>query len=290
MLVDYIVIGIIIVSIALIIYIAFKKFPVLSSINLNAIKKHQQDKIKKGLLEERLVRKLKSMNIKKIIGAGQTKGEGAVVDNKNWLGRTYEKLRDIEKKYQDKIKDQAPVDVEEEKKKKNILLAEAEELADKEEWKLAEEKYIELISLDSKSNEAYEGLADVYFDMKDYEHAKEIYKYLLKANSQDDAEVSTQNDGDENKSVSLNSTLSSYQVDLGEVYMATNEYSQAMNCFKEAIKLEPNNPKNLNSLLEVAIKIKDIDLAEDTFKKLKEVNPENEKLDEIKEQIKELKK
>jgi len=42
--------------------------------------------------------------------------------------------------------------------------------------------------------------------------------------------------------------------------------------------------------LRVAIKIKDVKLAEEIFEKLKEANPENEKLAEIKEEIKELKK
>ncbi|MDP2684366.1 MAG: tetratricopeptide repeat protein [bacterium] len=303
MFIEYIAIGIIVISIGVIVYIGFKKFPVLSSINIGSIQKHQQDKIKKGLLEDRLFRKFKSFNIKKIVGVkNENNNVSNGENNTTWFGRTYEKLRNMEKKYRDRIKMQLPKDKDEQKKNKSILLNEAKELAEKEEYKQAEEKLIELISLDSKFIEAYEGLADVYFEMKDYEHAKEIYNYLLKMNSQDDASFDhlgkieaqkgnfTKAKDEFTKSISLNNTVASYHVDLGEIYMATAEYKRAMECFQEAIKLEPNNPKNLDALIKVAVKLHDFSLAAETFDKLKEVNPENEKLGEIKQEIDELKK
>ncbi len=302
MILEYIAIGIIIISIGIIIYIAFKKFPVISSINLNAIQKHQQDQVKKGLLEERLVRKFKSFNIKSLVGSSHDNGKETNANHdSNWFNRTYDRLRSLEKRYKDRIKIQLPQDKAEQEKNKTILLNEANELAEKEEYKLAEEKYIELISLDKKFNEAYEGLADVYFEMKDYEHAKEIYEYLLKTNSQDDSSIGQlgkiaakeekldQTKEEYIKPISLNNTVASYHVDLGDVYMATSEYKKAMQCYQEALKLEPNNPKYLDSLLTVAIKLHDIFIAEEMFGKLKEANPENEKLEEIKEQIKEIK-
>lgn len=302
MIIEYIAIGIIIICIGIIVYIVFKKFPVLSSININTIQKFQQDKIKKELLEERLVRKFKSINVRKIVGADDNKNDAKSENNGTWFGRTCEKLRIMEKKYRDRIKVQLPENKDEQEKNKLILLNEAKKLVENEEFKLAEEKLIELISLDNKYNAAYECLADVYCEMKDYEHAKEIYFYLLRINSQDVVSpdnseratiknsLSAETTDDLNKSISLSNKVASYQVDLGSVYMDTTEYKKAMQCFQEAVKLEPNNPKNLNVLIEVAVKLHDIKIAEEIFEKLKSVNPENEKLDEIRQEIEQLKK
>jgi len=302
MIVDIIAIIIIIICVAAIFYVVAKKFPVLASINIEALAKHKQDQTKKGLIEDRLVRKFKSISVKRFFKEeGDSTNGSSDIQQESFLKRFYGQMKNIEKKYVDKIRIETPLDKEEQEKSITILLKEAVELIDKEEYKLAEEKYIEIIGLDEKSKEAYEGLGDVYFEMKDYEHAKEIYQYLLKINSQDDLDSDnlsnkidkkdkTEEEKEEYlKSVSLNNEVASYHVDLGGVYMATGEYKKALECYEEAIKLEPKNPRNLDAVISVTVKLKDFVLANKYFDQLKEVNPENEKLDEIKNEIDSLK-
>lgn len=144
-------------------------------------------------------------------------------------------------------------------------------------------------------------MAETYFKIKDFEHAKEIYGYLIKMNAQDSSkeedqkEVSlkvgiNEKEKDYSQSTSLSNQVARHQVDLGGVFMATEEYEKALGCFQEAVKLEPNNPRNLDALIEVAIKLGDEELANEYYNKLKEVNPENEKLKDIIKEIRTLKK
>ncbi|XOU95017.1 MAG: tetratricopeptide repeat protein [Candidatus Kerfeldbacteria bacterium] len=300
MIIDIIAIIIIVICVATIFYVVAKKFSVLAAINIEALTKHKQDQIKKGLIEGRLVRKFKSMNVKKLF-KDNVDEEKSDEKREPMLKRFYSQMKNLEKKYSEKIRVETPMDKVEQEKSITILLQEAEDLVDKEEFKFAEEKYIEIISLDEKSNEAYEGLGDVYFEMKDYEHAKEIYQYLLKINSQDDVALehlgkiaveegkTEEATEDYLKSISLNNEVASYHVDLGDVYMATSEYKKALECYEEAVKLEPKNPRNLNAAISVAVKLKDFVMANKYYDQLREANPDNEKLDEIKEEIDSLK-
>jgi hypothetical protein len=59
MIIDIIAIIIIVICVATIFYVVAKKFSVLAAINIEALTKHKQDQIKKGLIEGRLVRKFK---------------------------------------------------------------------------------------------------------------------------------------------------------------------------------------------------------------------------------------
>ena len=294
MIYDFIAIGIIVICIVIIVIIITKKFPVLASINISVLQKYKQDKIKKGLIEDRLKRKFKAFSLRALFKGGSEKPKSPVFEN------FFKYLKTLEQRYRDKIRTHEPEEKETAEKKKMILLSEAKVLFEEEKFKEAEDKYIETISLDNKYIEAYEGLAETYFKIKDFEHAKEIYGYLIKMNAQDSSEKEDQEGGvskegmngkekDYPQSTSLSNQVARHQVDLGEVFMATEEHEKALGCFQEAVKLEPNNPRNIDALIEVAIKLEDEKLANEYYNKLKEVNPENEKLKDIAKTIRDLK-
>jgi len=75
---------------------------------------------------------------------------------------------------------------------------------------------------------------------------------------------------------------------LSQVNKSLNEFDEAINNLSQALNNEPNNPRYLDSLLELGIMKKDKNLAEETLKKMAEVNPENQKLGEWENKIKEL--
>ena len=291
MIYNYIAIGVIIASIGIIFYIISRKFPVISSINTDTLQKHRQDKVKKDLIEHRLKRKFTSLRIKSIFTNGQgsdTTAKGSLV------GKLYESLKSLEKKYRTKIKEMEPPEEDTAKKNKSLVLKEAETLVAEEKFKEAEDKYIEAVSLDSKFTAAYEGLAELYKKMKDLEHAKEIYQYLLKmyatgGQGSPIAQANGLNGKDATQSVSLNSQVAGYQFELGEVYLSLEDTDRAMVHFQEAVKLEPNNPRILDALVEIGIKLNDRALAKTYYDKLKETNPENDKLKEFRKELRKLK-
>jgi len=236
-----------------------------------------------------LKRKLAAFNLKNLFQSGQSDKKKS-----SFLHSFYRSIKNLEKKYQDKIKEIEPQEENEVGKQKSVLLQEANTLVGQKKFKEAEEKYIDALSLDNRCFEAYTGLAELYVENKDFTHAKEIYEYLLKIHTPAGA---TTRKGDDNtreerkdfaQSTTLNSQVAGYQADLGEVYLAMDYHQKALDCFKEAIKLEPNNPRHLDLVIETTIVLKDKKLAEKYYTKLKGVNPENEKLKDFKEKISKL--
>lgn len=145
--------------------------------------------------------------------------------------------------------------------------------------------------------EAYKGLSDLYWLMKNYEQAKETLEYALKLSENDDflysqlAKISfvrgdlKQAEQNYLRSIDLNNQNSANYFDLGWIYLQLEDLPRALDVAKKAVKLEENNPKYLDFLLETSLLIKDKVLAQETWNKLKTVNPENNKLAEFKEKI-----
>ncbi len=282
MLLDYIALGLLVASLIAILVIVWRKFPVVAAIKTETLKRHQQDRIKKGLFEDRLKRKLRLDKLPPLFKSGDS-------DRPSVFQRVHTTLKDMEQRYRTRIKEIEPEEAGSSDKKKNALVAEAKKLIDTEQYKEAEAKYIEAISLDSKYAEAYEGLADLYIETKDHEHAEEILQYLIKMHASPEVPESGSHQSGEGTPVSLNKELADYHVELGEIYMATDRRTEALQNFQEASKLEPNNPRVLDQLIQAAISLKAKDTAKEYYTKLKEVNPENEKLKEFQTAIKQLK-
>lgn len=295
MMYDFIAVGIIVVCFGAIVFIVWKKFPVIAAINVGVLEKHKQEKRKKDLIEGRLKRKLSAFRFSTLF-----KKEKEGKDQPSPLQNFYKSIKNLEQRYRQKIQEIEPQGENEVEKKRVVLLQEAQQHLEREQLKEAESKYIEAISLDHKFREAYSGLAEVYLRMKDFIHAKEVYQYLLRMKDTDDAvygglgKIATQQgdlkeaEQDYLKSISLNSEVASYHVALGEVYRAMGNQRRALGCFREAIKLEPNNPRHLDLVIEAALQVADKQVASEYYAKLKEVNPDNEKLPELEERIKEL--
>ena len=149
------------------------------------------------------------------------------------------------------------------RQKISALLYQAEELIKENRLVEAEKKYIEAIAFDKQDIEIYRGLAQLYILKKDYANARETLEFIRQINPNDQT----------------------VWRDMGQVCSLLNDDQQAVKCYKKAVDISPNNPKNLDILIEMSIKAKDRYLAESTLHKLREVNPENQKLEEYKKQI-----
>ena len=147
------------------------------------------------------------------------------------------------------------------------LLDEARTLADGGKITEAEKKFLEVVKLDPKNVEAYRGLGDLYYSKKQYNEAREIYKFLIKLNS-----------------VSVN-RKSDYFFNLALIYKAENELGEALNYGLKAIDLVPNSPRYLDFIIDLSIIEGDKVGARRHLVKLKEVNPENQKIAVWEEQL-----
>lgn len=180
------------------------------------------------------------------------------------------------------------------------LLEEARRSSKGDNWKQAEGKYIEVIKIDSKNKDAYRGLAQLYLDNNKNAEARQILEFLLKLGAEDAetyinfANLAWEEDSlDEAKiyylkALSLDGSKVIARVNLGLVFSELGDKESAMQQFRAAFELEPNNPRYLDLLLESSIKVGDKDLARKALQNLKEVNPENQKIDDFKKRINEM--
>ncbi len=296
MIADYIAIGLIVVCLTVITIIVSKKFPVLASINTRALPKHRQETVRKELMENRLRRKFISLK-----DTALTQAKPLQEKMRTALKGFYGKLVQLEHEYKLKARQLGLNESDAIKVKVQRLLSDAKTLIEQEDLRAAEQKCIEAISLDPKEEKVYKLLGDVYLHMKDYQHAKEVLHHVLKLHEKDaDAHsglglIAAQEGNLEEaqreylESVTLNNQIASHHVNLGETYLALGDMKKAIQSFQEAVRLEPNNPRNLDVLLTVALKSKNVTLAKETLERLRAVNPENEKLAGFQEQIRTMK-
>lgn len=280
MLYDYIALGVICSALIVVTVIVSRKFPVVASIKTETLARHRMERLKKGLMESRLKRKLRLEKLPRFFRGGDD-------GTPPLMSRIHQTLKELEQKYRTRIREIEPSDSSSSEKKKSTLVAEAVALAEQEAYKEAEEKFIEAISIDVKYVEAYEGLAELYQETKDWEHAEETLKYLIKMHEHGDETPVT---ADLNAApVSLNREVAEYQTELGEVYRAQSRMAEALDSLQEAAKLEPNNPRILDLLIDTALEVGNTEIAAANIKRLKETNPENEKVKEFQQRLKQVK-
>lgn len=281
---------IIVLSLIWIFFIIAKKITHVSLIDVNTIPEEKERTIKDKIMVDRLRRKT---------SAEIAKFESILTPIfkkiKNFGETIYDRVLELEKKYQEKGRKRFLDSGA--KNKIKMLLDVAQGYLDKDDLMNAENKYIEIISLDHRNMDAYKKLADIYLKQKDYEHAKEILTHGLKINRKDEEvyrklgnlleEKGNFEGALENylKIISLNSKKALNYLELAEIYRKMENYGKEAEAIEKAVFLDPNNPKYLDLLVNVYIILKDNKKAYDAYERLKITNPENDKLDEIKREI-----
>ena len=271
-----------------IIVIYVRHFPEIAAIEVNQIPEEKQQKIKVIMAEQRLYRKLKRW-FKFFARVVEPVKSLTVTIVKNWQ----ERLKELEKKYKiEALTVKAVTDKGKEslQNKINLMLKQAWELAEAEDFTAAEEAFIQIVQLDPKSAEAFAGLGSIYFEQKKFNEAIEVYLYVLKMMKDQDIDSvhlkSLPADLDsEEKQKMLRSEKANIYFQLAEVYQAAEDFDKAYEAYQNAHQLEENNPKYLDALVGICIMKKDKLKAQEYFLKLKEVNPENKKLSDLEEQI-----
>jgi tetratricopeptide (TPR) repeat protein len=273
--------AIILIAMIIVIVIVIRHLPQAAAIDLEALPAEQEAAMKAALMERRFKRKIlefknKSLPFLRKIGINFHKAGKSL----------QQKVSSMEQKYRQKPSTMTSEQQEDVKQKIKALLGAGHEHRLAEHWAEAESKYIEVLSWDHKNLDAYFGLGEVYFERKEYAQAKETFTYLLKL-------IQSQEAGDESVSA-FSSPLTTSQIneayfDYAICLQATDDNEGANKQLKILIDRDPKNPKYLDKAVELGILLKERVPAQEAFNALKNVNPDNQKLDSLQEQINELK-
>lgn len=281
----------ILASLTVIIVIVVKKFSVLANLDVASIPAEKEARFKERIISNRLKRNI----IKWSSGLGRLTAPAFLLAN-NLFKSNLSKLYQLSNDY----KTLGAADAGDNGQKIEQLFVQAEELKKRDELDLAENKYIEIIGLDSKNIRAFKELGRVYFEKKQFEEARQTFEHVLKLKEDDEAvyenlaqiakETGNLNEARDGylRSLNLNKQNAQTHFSLALVYQALGKWQEAVKSLKKALKIEPANPRYLDTMLEVSIIIKDKALALDGYQKLLKTNPENQKLAEFKRQVDEM--
>ncbi len=260
----------ILVSLGIIIVVSIKKFSVLSNLDVDNIPAEKEAKFKERIIGNR---------IKRNIIKWWSKISRVIIPVFSWLSdffkNYYCRLNELKKEYRPKL------ELSGDKKELSIekTLIDVEELCRQESYEEAEKNLIDIISQDPINLKAFKKLADIYLEKKNFEEAKQTYEHILKLF---ETKILASNKVDYNKQIAQ------IYFSLAEVNLEQDYFDEAIRRIEQALKIEPNNPRYLDIMLEISIMKKDKDLALDVYGNLEKANPENEKLEDFKKQIDEL--
>lgn len=287
---------IILLGLALVGFVVIRKFPQVSNLDVNnlpqeKISRKKQEIISRSIEEQSKAFKAKSeklfIPLRKMWGQLQLKF-------RIYVGKI-ERLWHHEQVYKQKV--ESKVSPEEAEQKINQLITEGEQCLQLNQFDRAEEKFIAVIKLNNRVAAAYRGLGDAYFARELLEEARETYRFVLQLEPEDDSVLvklagiaESQGDLEEaieyyQKAVLINDSLSPRFAKLVDLLVKIGQPEAAREAALGAIELEPQNPKYLDLLAEVAILCRDKALAERAYNDLRLVNPENNKLADLRERI-----
>lgn len=271
---------IVLVAAIIILVIIIRHFPQAASIDVEALPAEQEAAMKAAMMEKRLKRKIL-----------ETKNKAVPVFRrlgKAFVGvweRLHARVEQMEQRYRPKPHTMTSEKQQDIKPKIRQLLEEAEGLVKEEKFSDAEKKYIEALSWDHKNLDAFLGLGEVYYEQKSFKQAKETYMHLLKLiTAQEAGEEQVSPFSRELTDVQVNEVYFDYAISM----QLQGDLDGAVEQLKILTERDEKNPKYLDKLVDLSILIKDRSTAFRTLDKLKEVNPENNKISEFEEKIKQL--
>lgn len=273
---------IMLISFGAVIVIVGRKFSVLANLDIDTIQAEREAKFKEQIISNRLKRNFLLYYTRFARGLkplGQALNE--------FFRNLYKRLLDFKENYQEEKAaenfDEVAI---------NKLFLEAEDAIKQEALEEAENKYIKIISYDSKNIKAFRGLGELYFARKDFHEARQTLEHAIRLleKEYDDFAMATDEKNPENaeRRLEVSQQLAGAYFDLALICKAMEGYEEAISFINKALAIEANSPRFLDTKLEISIMNKDKVLAQETLEKLKEVNPENGKLPELEQQVNEI--
>lgn len=234
-----------------IVLIVVRKFPQLASLHIEESSRDKLKQLKKNLVLSRITRSVQA--IKKKIIAPETWQRIQYL-----VRQSYARLKMLEEKYRTNTTDT---------KIKILLKRGLSNIVDDPE--LAEQCFLDVITLDPRNLDAYEGLSQIYLERKNMHEACEIADFLVKLNP---------------------AAKGRYFFALAQAFLQTGDRAEAWKYALQSIDTEPTNPKYLDFIIELAILDGNVREGSEYTERLRAVNPENAKLVDFKERLQALTK
>jgi Flp pilus assembly protein TadD len=273
---------IIFLSLSTVIFIVVRKFSALAALDVENLPIVKENRFKEQIISNRLKRKLTKWTAKISrwsINASSLAGKG--------FGLILKKLEALKEQYKSEEEPLKKAGGAVEKEKMDRLLNEYLESYNKEDFQTAEKSLIEVISLDSKNIKAFKNLGELYVRTRQFAEARQTLEHILKLFEAEELNAFRYNNSNGNQGASQEFVRERAKIfiDLALVCRESGENANALIFNKKALEIEPNNPRYLDSMLEISIILKDKISAFDALKKLEAVNPENNKISDFKEKI-----
>ena len=288
---------IIISAISVIGFLVIRKFPQMANLDIHNLPEEKIYRKKREIINKRIEKSsnlLKEKFSKILVPVGKIWGK-LQLQFRIYVGKI-ERLLHHEQSLKTKLKRKVASN-EENEQRIGQLISDGEQQLKDGNYDKAEEAFIAAIKIDPKSAVAYRGLGDTYLAKNSTEEARQTYKFLIKMELDDDsvlvklAEIAeSQGDLEEaieyyQQAVLVNDSFSPRFYHLAELLLKAGQPQVAKESILQAVELEPQNPKYLDLLIEIAIICGNKDLALKGYGELRLVNPENQKLHSFKDRI-----
>jgi len=260
-----------------------RKMPKIKIMDVNTVAEAQADRLRDRLLLERLKRS--TVGRSKIF---KEKWKNVFKSCLMIFKKVPMKIFELEKKYEKESQNKASKIPQELSLRVGSLLTEAKKFLKEEKFGEAEKRFIEIISLDAKNVEAYDGLTNLYFAQKEFKQAKETALLVIKILEKQNKKVKSVENGHEFFSFEKSIRLGLAYFGLAMIFRELEQGNKTNEFLAKALSMEENNPKYLDKFIESCIILKQKSKALDFIKKLEAVNPENQKVREFYEKIKEI--
>lgn len=257
------------VSLLLILFIIIRKFPSLAILNVEDMPGEKEAKFKEKIIRQRVERDFSyiQLNLKRI-----SRFFGSALSN--FLKTHLQKLL----KKRDDLRKQNKLSFTEKRERIVALFNKAKTAMSLENYEETEKHLIEIISLDAKRLTAFLELAESYRLRKSFQDSKETLEHALKLAQQ------LSRDPEMLEGV----VVAEIHFSLAWLCQQLNLADEALEYVRQALDAEPNNPRYLDLILDLSIMKKDKKLAFESWEKLATVNPENNKLVELRAKIEEI--
>ena len=259
---EWILLVIVLVSLVIIGWVIYRKVPQLRVIDVDSITKERERKIKEALILSKFQRVggVKLQKVAKVsaeVGKAVSRQGRRAVQRLYRLEQYYQKLKRSEDEGVHRYSDETI----------RARLEEAYALIKQEEYIPAEKIFIDVISHNPKSVDGYEGLGNMYLTNGQFDQARETLQFALRL-SPDDASVN---------------------VSLAELEIKQGNQKAALPYLRRAVTKRPKNPRYLDYYIETSLEVGSLKDAREGIQTLKEVNPENKKIEEFESRFQEKK-
>ncbi|MEK7116225.1 MAG: hypothetical protein AAB879_02405, partial [Patescibacteria group bacterium] len=278
-------------AILVVVVILFRHWKELRLLDPHSITEERERIKRTELLEQRFER----LKAEKIVPLQQLTARIAE-EGKRTYRRAVKRLSELERFYK-QAKSPFAMLAPSVKERIHLLLADAASLAHELKWADAERRYLEALTIDARSVDAYKGLGMIYLQQKLFSQAKETFEFIVMSKKADDvvyaslAEIADA-DGDVQKTeemrvkaVEANPRLAIRHAELAAFFLAHGDTAQARASAATCIEIDPSSPRCLELSIEVAILSGDHTEAKRRYDKLRLVSDDQEKLKSFKEKI-----